>query len=243
MLVKTQAIVLHCMPYTDSTYIVHVYTREMGRASYLVRLAVGKQAGLRKALFQPLTLLEIQADHKGSRQLQRIKEAHCVYPFGQLPFDVSKSVIALFLAEVLIRALRDSENNPALFEFLTHSIQLLDLCEKGLANFHLVFLIKLTRYLGFYPNLESQQKGWYFDLYGGDFVPIRPLHNAWLDPTDAMLFARLMQITYENMGAFSFNHAERVGILHQTLNYYRMHLTDFPVIKSLEVLETVFASH
>jgi DNA repair protein RecO (recombination protein O) len=240
MLAASNAIVLHCLPYSDSNHIVHLYTEEFGRMSYMVRLGKGKQAGLKRALFQPLSILTIQADLKGSRQLQRIKDATTFYPFGSIPFDVTKSSIALFLAEVLYRSLRDTERNPVLFEFLIRSIQWLDLAERGLANFHLVFLIKLTRYLGCYPNLESQREGWFFDLQGGVFVPNCPPHNAWLNPTDAQAFARLMQITYDNMWAYGFEHGQRVHILRQMLDYYRLHLTDFPGIKSLDVLEDLF---
>jgi DNA repair protein RecO (recombination protein O) len=241
MLIKTKAIVLHCLPYSDNANVVHLYTEEFGRLSYMAHLSKSRQSSLKRAFFQPLSLVEIQADHRGSRQLQLIKDVRCLHPFIGIPFDVEKNTISLFLAEVLYRSLRDTEKNPALFEFLNQSIQLLDLCEKGLANFHLVFLIKLTRYIGFYPNLEGRQPGWYFDLSGGVFVPSCPTHNAWLNPTEAALFARLMQINFENMGVFKFEHHQRVEILRQMLNYYRMHLTEFPTIKSLEVLEEVFA--
>ncbi|MDP4278617.1 MAG: DNA repair protein RecO [Bacteroidota bacterium] len=240
MLVKTKALVLHCLPYSDSASIVHLYTEEFGRMSYLVRLPKSRKAVLKRAFFQPLSVLEIEADHKGSRQLQYIKEAHCLYPFTGICSDVGKSTIALFLAEVLYRSLRDTEKNPVLFAFLCQSVQLLDLCDKGLANFHLVFLIKLTRYIGFYPNMESQRSDWYFDLQGGVFVASRPAHNAWLSPEEAAFFARLMDINFENMSTYQFGHHKRTDILHQMLDYYKIHLVDFPAIKSLEVLEEVF---
>lgn len=240
MLVKTKAIVLHCLPYGDTTHIIHLYAEEFGRVGYMARLVSGKRSGIRRSMLQPLTVVEIVADHKANRQLQQLKEVRTLSTTGNQPFDVRKTTISLFLAEVLYRSIRDTEHNPALFEYLARSIEWLEVCEKGLANFHLVFLIKLTRYLGFYPNLEGQQPGWFFDLYGGEFVPERPPHNAWLNPSESTLFARLMRINYDNMGAYAFHHAERMDLLRQMLNYYRMHLTDFPTIKSLEVLQEVF---
>lgn len=243
MLIKTKAIVLHCIPHNDSTSIVHLYTEDYGRVSYLASISNKRKTGLKRAFFQPLSLTEIEADHKGSRQLQRIKEIGCLYPFSEIPVNQAKSTICLFLAEVLYRSLRETEKNPALFEFISKSVQLLDLYKNGLANFHIVFLIKLTRYLGFYPNLESQHDDWYFDLQSGVFVPKCPYHNAWLNPSNAQRFAMLMRINYENMGHFRFSHNERTEILSQILKYYRLHLAEFPEIKSLEILQEVFADH
>lgn len=241
MLIKVRAVVLHCQPYNDTTQIVHLYTEDYGRVSYLASKATGKRSSLKNAFFQPLSLVEIEAEHRASRSLQRIKDIRSLYAFTGLVTNPFKSTIALFLAEVLYRSLRESERNPVLFDYLYRSVQFLDLCEEGLANFHLVFLIKLTRYLGFYPNVEGQRPGWYFDLHGGCFVAVRPPHNAWLTPSQAEEFVKLMRISFENLPAFRFDHRERVEILNQMMNYYRMHLTEFPTIRSLAVLQEVFA--
>ena len=240
MLIKIKAIVLHCLAYNDTTNIVHLYTEDFGRMSYLASKPRRKKSNLKNAFFQPLSLVEIEADHQGSHQIQRIKEIRSIYNFSGIPYDPGKNAISLFLAEVLYRSLRETEKNTILFNFLSQSIQFLDLCEKGLANLHLVFLVKLTRYLGFYPNVEEQQPHWYFDLQGGTFTPTRPLHNAWLTPEQASDFARLMRMNFDNMYAFQFERHQRVEILRQMLNYYRMHLTDFPNIKSLSVLQELY---
>ena len=241
MLLKTDAVVLHSIPYSDSHRIVHLYTEEWGRTDYLITTGTRKTAPVKRAFFQPLNWIEIQADHKGSRELQRIRDVRSVSPFTGISFDIVKSTIALFLAEVLDYSLRQTEKDAALFHFLTQSVQWLDLCEKGLANFHLVFLMKLTRYLGFYPNLDDWQPGRYFDLQGGVCLAAKPWHNAWLDANETELFANLTTLNYDNMDLCRINHLLRRQMIHHLLNYYRLHLNDFPPIQSLEVLEEVFA--
>lgn len=240
MLLRIRAVVLHCQPYNDATNIVHLYTEDFGRMSYVAAKSRNRRSCLKNAFFLPLSLVEIEADHKGSATLQRIKNIRSLHPFSGIPFQPEKNAVSLFLAEVLYRTLRETEKNTPLFGFLFQSVQFLDLCEKGLANFHLVFLIRLTRFLGFYPNVEERRPGWYFDLHGGSFTPIRPLHNAWLNPVEANFFARLLRMNFENMAAFPFERRQRTEILRQILNYYRMHLTDFPSIQSLSVLQELY---
>lgn len=241
MLIKTQAIVLHSLPYSDNQWIVHLYTEDFGRVHYMATLSRNKGSQMKRALFQPLSIIEVVADHKGSKQLQRLKEARMVYPCYNLCQDMRKNAISLFLAEVLYRSARENQADSNLYHFLSHSIQWLDVCTNGVSNFHLVFLIKLSRYYGFFPNLEGLEEGKYFDLQGGAFVASQPLHNAWLKPTDAQAFAGLMRINYENMSAFKFQHGQRLHLLRQMLNYFRIHLVDFPEIKSLEVMEEIFS--
>lgn len=239
MLVKSQAVVLHQIKYNDSDSIVYLYSKDFGRISYLVANR-RKKSALSQALFQPLSIIEYEGDHKMNRELQRIKEAQSIYAFQSIPFDPDKNIISLFLSEFLYRVLSEADANPMLFDYLVQSIEILDLCQKGTANFHLVFLIKLTRYMGFYPNTEDNHPGWYFDLQAGVFSPACPPHNAWLSPSDAQNFARLLRMNYENLYAFKFDRHERVALLKQMLNYYRLHLVEFPEIKSLSVLQSLY---
>ena len=91
--------------------------------------------------------------------------------------------IALFLSEFLYRAIREEAENRPLFAYLQHSIIWLDECGEGFANFHLVFLMRLSRFLGLYPNLEDYHTGDYFDLLNACFTSIRPqLHSSYINP-------------------------------------------------------------
>ena len=231
---------MHRIRYSDQDSVVHLYSRDFGRASYLVANR-RKRGTLSQALLQPLSIVEFEADHKGSRQLQRIREMHCLYAFRQLPSDPVKNTLSMFLAEVLYRVLAEAEPNEALFQFLSQSIQLLDLNEAGTANFHLVFLLKLSLFLGISPNMEGKETGGYFDLQAGGFVLSRPYHNAWLGPAQAQMLARLMEMNYENMHLYAFGRGQRVEILRRILDYYRLHLAEFPEIRSLEVMQELFA--
>ena len=119
---------------------------------------------MKSILFQPLSFIEFEADYRPNATLYRIKEAKSFYPFSSIPYDPYKSSMALFLSEFLYRAVREEAENRPLFAYLQHSIIWLDECGGGFANFHLVFLMRLSRFLGLYPNLEDYHTGDYFDL-------------------------------------------------------------------------------
>ena len=159
------------------------YTFLHGRISFITNIPRSLKAAVKTVLFQPRSLIELEADFKNKAGLVRIKEAKPYSPFTSLPYDPYKSSIALFLAEFLCRAIREETENAPLFSYLQHSLIWLDECRTGFANFHLVFLMRLSRFLGLYPNLDNYFPGDYFDLQSGCFVATPPqLHTSYINP-------------------------------------------------------------
>ena len=239
MQIKTAGIVLHSLKYSDSATIVTIYTQQFGRVSYMVYGVNKKKAVCRPALLQPLSIVELDVTHTPTKEIQRIKEIRTAIPFIEIPFEPVKNSIALFLSEVLFRTLRQSEPDEELFDFLEKSIQLLDCCERGIANFHLIFLLKLSRYLGCAPNSEKETNG-YFDLINGVFLQQKPLHSHYLLPELSKDFLKLLNLDYQNMENSVFSRKRRMELLESIVEYYRLHIPDFNGLHSLEVLQSLF---
>lgn len=240
MLYTTRGIVLHTLSYNDKYVIVYVYTEAFGRVSYLVARQRGRKTKVSYALFMPLSILEMEVDHQNRRDLQRIKEVKVCCPLHAMASHPVKNVIALFMAEVLYRSVQMKEADRRLFNFLFDSIRWLELSKEGIANFHLVFLVHLVRYLGVFPNADDYQSGYFFDLLNGVFSAVVPMHTHYLNEQESVIFSRLLRINYENMAIYSFSRQERSAIIQRILEYYRLHLSDFREIKSLSVMQSLF---
>ena len=148
MLCKTRGIVLHSIPYNDKYSIIYMYTEAFGRASYLVARSRGKKSSVSKALFMPLSVVEMEVEHLNKRDLHRIRETKLCYPLTEVFCNPVKNVLALFLSEVLFRVVKETEPDPHLFEYLSESIQLLELSDKGVADFDFVFIVAGLDYIG-----------------------------------------------------------------------------------------------
>lgn len=238
---KLTGIVLHTLKYNDTSNIVDIYTEQVGRASFLVKIPRSRKSGVSSVLFQPLTMVELEADVRPTSNLHRIREAKQLYPFRSLPYHPYKSSIAMFLSEFLYRALKEEASNEPLFAYLTYSIRWLDECEgRPFSNFHLVFLMRLSRFLGLYPNVEDYTEGCYFDMLNACFTPFLPKGGAFLKPDEASRIRLLLRMNYETMHLFGMNRMERNRCLLVINDYYRLHLPDFPVLRSLDVLKELF---
>lgn len=241
MVIKTEALVLRSFKYGDSKMVVDTFTFEAGRLSFIVPMPKSNKGKMKKQLFQPLSLLAITADIRPKLSLHRMCDAAIAAPYATIPFDPYKLSMSLFLAEFLCHALRGEQRNEPLFLYIRDSLLWLDGCRgAGFANFHLVFLMRLSRFLGFYPNLDDYSEGDSFDLRTGCFSSSKPLHSDVLGPSEASRLGLMMRMDYQTMHLFRMSRAERNRLLDVAVRYYSIHIPGFPELKSLSVLRDLF---
>jgi DNA repair protein RecO (recombination protein O) len=239
MLQKTRGIVLHTMKYGETGTITTIYTELFGRVSFLMQGIRAKKSLVKGNHLQSLFLVELEIYYKQGRELHRIKELKNVYPFSSIPFEIAKSTQAIFLAEILNKVLREEESRPELFEFLFYSIQFLDLLSEGIANFHLIFLMQLSRYLGFGPTNNFSDELPYFDLMAGAFVPAIPPHRHYLKKEESSALAILLNTSYQKASELRVEQGIRIILPERILEYYGLHLGSSLNIKSLEILREI----
>ena len=112
MLVKTKAIVLSALKFQEKSLIVKCFTESDGLKSYFVPSAYSnKKANQKIAYFQPLTIIEIEANHKNKGTLEHFKEIKLAYSFHSINTDIVKSTIVIFLSEILHHSINEEEKN------------------------------------------------------------------------------------------------------------------------------------
>ncbi|GAB5474709.1 MAG: DNA repair protein RecO [Maribacter sp.] len=239
MQVTTKAIVLISLKYGDTSLIVKAFTASDGLKSYLLKgVLTSKRGKLKSAYFQPLSQLELVANHKNKGTLESILEVKVNYHYQTLHTDISKNAMALFLAEVLGNSVREEERNEPLFEFLEASLQWFDTHE-AISNFHLYFLIRLTKYFGFYPDTNDMGTAC-FDLQEGEFTNT-PSLNPILTGENLSFFKRFLGINFDEVQRIKMNKTNRQELLKSLVLYYELHLQGFRKPKSLAVLNEVFS--
>ena len=239
MLHKTRAIVFKTTDYGESSVIVQLFTEKFGLQSYIINGVKKPRARITQNMLQPLHLLDVVVYHKGTNSIQRISELKNSPVLLSIPYDVIKSCIAIFLNEVLYKAVRQQGADESLFEFVFSSVEWLDHQTEGLANFHLLFLIQLTRYLGFYPDTTFAAGADYFDMKNGAFLRHKPESFSYLSAPHTHNFYTLLQCSFEDCPQLKLNNDDRRYLLNKLLEYYALHIECFGNIRSQGVLEEV----
>lgn len=238
MEVTTSALVFSALKYGEADLIVSCFTRCDGIKNYLVRGILKSRKGkLKPSYFQPLTQLELVAVHKNKGSLERIKEAKVFAPYRTLHTNVVKSGMVMFLSEMLRNSIKEEEANEELYDYLEQSIQWLD-DNEAIANFHIFFLLKLSAYLGFYPD-TSNIKSQYFNLLEGNFVE-SPFGNYCEKGDSVEAIKGFFGIDFDALPGIKLEKKIRIEALNLLLFYYQLHLQSYKKPKSLVVLNQLF---
>ena len=237
--IETNAMVLSSIKYGDTSLIVRCFTQNHGLKSFIVKGVFSKKKR-NTSLYFPLAEIELCYQPKSNdQQLVFLKSAQTAYYYESLHFHPIKSAIIFFLAEILNLVLKEESENQDLYLFIEHSLKEFDQKKEDFADFHLVFLIQLTHFLGFYPNFEEEELP-LFDLENGFFTASNSSINM-LNAGETVLFKKLLELNFTQESKNIFNQSQRALLLEILVKYFQIHTNNFKKPKSLHVLHELFS--
>lgn len=222
---QTKGIVLKTTKYGETSLICTIYTCELGSQTFIVN-GVRKKKG-NMSYYQPMNVLDITFFYKKDKAIQRMKEVKMHTIFTDIPSNIYKSSVAMFITEVLEKCLKEEEKNQPLFNFITNSIS--DLEQKPFdSQFHIRFLVDFSRYLGIFPDLSKAEESVCFDMLNGCFTNKKVEHPYTIRNAKEFYLALSGQKTND-----------KKGVINHLLKYYALHIDGFKEVKSKPILETI----
>lgn len=237
MISTNQAIVLSKIKYRDNDLIVRCYTLKRGVVSYLIRNAYKSKNNRAIAYYQPLSQLSILEKYNQNQSLQYITEVKSGYVYKSLHTNVLKGSIVIFISEILASVLKEEEPNIGLFQFIELALQWLD-TEVNYSNFHLLFLVELTKFLGFYPDKRMPDNA-IFNLQTGAFET-HVIDKFSVSEQNNTILQALLGMNFDELNQLRLNANQRKNFLNSILLYFELHLGYFKKPKSLEVFSQLF---
>jgi len=237
---QSRAIVLRQIKYSETSLILKIYTEKEGLLSFIAKGVRGKKGKLRSAQFQPLNLIDISYRDARKSQLRQINDLKVIEPFTDLLFNPVKRTIAIFMAELIQNVIKEQEPNAKLFDFLYNSIHWIDLSKESYSHFHLLFMMKFTKHLGFYPMLDGHNEARYFDLQQGVFSRVAPPHSYFIDSEQLSAWKQLINVKLETINSLLFSNNLKRKLLQTMMLYYKLHLIHFKELNSHHILQSVF---
>ena len=220
MLHKTRGVVFRFTKYGETSIIVNIFTELFGLQSYIVNGVRSKSSKNKIALYQPLTLLELVVYHRENANINRIKEVKCLHPFQSIPVDIKKSSSAIFMNEIINKTIKEESHAHELCNFMIDSFVTLDSMQSKVENFHLLFLLKLSRLLGFGAHNLNEVMGVRATDRATEHILEQLIESDYLDP-------------------IAMTNIQRRDILDLLLRFYADHIESLGEMRSVQVLREV----
>lgn len=238
MLTNSEAIILGYINYSETSVILKTYTRGFGFKSFIIRgIRTKKKKKITLGQLQPLNILDIEFNNKNS-ELSYLKTIRIIEPYNSINDDIIKINICLFLAEFLSKILKIDLKNEPLFEFIKQSLLWFDNSSKA-SNFHLLFILKLSDYLGIMPK-HSSEESLYFDIENGIFTNT-PMSNNYIKDRVVKDLKDILGIKFDYNNEILTNINQRKDMLNFLISYYEYHVPGFKRPKSVDILNEVFS--
>jgi DNA repair protein RecO (recombination protein O) len=242
MLLETVGIVFRTVKYGETSVISDIFTQEKGLHTFIGGGVRSAKARMPFSLFQPMMVVDLVAYYReGPNAMNRLKELRASEIWQKIPFDLKRGAVALFMAEICRKSIQETEENQALFDFLLENLRWLDSTTQPIANLHLHFLLGLSGFLGFQPQLEDQNSGELFlDLKEGIFTPVPPAHRQYLDPEATQQMLELLALPVQSCHELPLSRSERKLLLNKLLMFYELHVPGFSGVNTPEILELIW---
>lgn len=240
MLIKTKGIVLRTVKYSETSLICDVYTEQLGLQTYIVSGVRKKNAKIGASLLQVMSLLDIVAYHRENKEIHRTKEIKPAFVYSEIPFQLQKSAVGIFIAELLQKTVKEAIPNAELFEFIWNTYMYLDLTKDSVANLHLTFMAQLAEYLGFMPGGTYEKEKSYFDLKEGIYTVEEPLHTYSLSYNQSDLLQQLNNLPITETHNIQLTRYHRQNLLNRLIEFYQLHVDNFQQLNSHEIFKEIF---
>lgn len=239
MLIKTEGIIFRSFKYSETSLIIDVFTKEHGLLSFIISGVRKKKSTVSAAMLQVMNIVDIVAYTKNNNSLGRITEIKNNYVHHNLLYDFVKSSIGVFIIELSRNCIKEKEPNIHFFDFIKTNLIYLDNASEGLSFFTLLYLVKFSKYLGFYPHDNYSDSHILFDWREGCFVqPLDQNHYTTNERTSYFIH-QLLNTSLDSLNELILKKKERQVVMDLLLKYYKYHVESFKELKSYAVLEEI----
>jgi DNA repair protein RecO (recombination protein O) len=230
---KSRAITLTYIKQGESSIISKIFTEKHGLQSFIIKGVRSKRAKKKLGLFQPLQLVDINATLIPKKGLQYLAEITIIETISTDKINMNKNFLAIFIAEISSKVLQENEQNSGLFKFVWEIKQKLYNANTIDENFALLFMLNLSKYLGFFPSTENINAP-FFNLETGEFSGKSFNMNIYLTEEKTTILKHLLLGKKINIPQ-----ELKSELLKDIIQYFRLHHYNLSNITSHLIIESL----
>ncbi len=147
-ILKNEAIVLRKINYSETSLIVHLYTKENGRISAIIKGARSSKSKIGSKI-DVLNLVEVVFYNKEVKDLQLITQSNLINHFQIIKGDLEKVKYASAVCELILKLIPEKEVNTKLFKGVTKIMSLMNSQSSDPIYLFSQFMVFFIKEIGF----------------------------------------------------------------------------------------------
>ena len=240
MLQKFNGIILRTVNYSESSVICDIYTQELGLNTFIINGVRKKNAKVGTALVRTMSMVAFIAYYKKDAKMNRIKEIRPGYTYLDLPMNVYKGAIGLFMIELIQKSIKESEQNTTLYAFITDVFIKLDQYSSRINNFTLWFLVRFALQLGILTSKLNVQKNEVYDYSEGILRAVEEGAAYCFSAQNTNVLGRAIQMDFSDFMNQEIDRTDRKKFINSSIQLFHYHLPSLKKLNALDVLMDVF---
>lgn len=151
-ILKAEALLLRRYELRETSLVLVMLTREMGKITGLIKGVRGKR-GISDGYFEPVTIQRIVFYERPKSAMELITQVDLVEPFMKLREDLTKIAYASYLTELTDHILQIKDPHPEVYDLLSDTLKKLETEETcvPLVRFYEARLLSIS---GLLPSVE-----------------------------------------------------------------------------------------
>ncbi|MFA8300963.1 MAG: DNA repair protein RecO [Hyphomicrobiales bacterium] len=236
-MVTTNGFIISKFNYGETSVICKIFTKDFGLISFIIKGVRKRRASTSPALLFSFSPVEIEFKIDRKKDLQQTKSLKSEYYVQNIQGEITKSTICMFLAELIQRITPQHEANKPLYDLISEFVCFLEEEEDHYSNSHLIFALQLLSISGFGINNNRSDSNLYFNIREGKFQSQYYRSEYILNRELSLLLSKLLEKDH----GISIKKIQKHQLLEAILSYYNTHFISFGDIKTLPVLQAIFA--
>ncbi|MDA0875425.1 MAG: DNA repair protein RecO, partial [Bacteroidetes bacterium] len=154
--VTTEAIVLRSIDYGETSRIVNLFTRKLGRIGVMAKGARAARSRFGSTL-ETMSRIDAVIHFRPGRDLQNLSEASHTAHHHTLRSDLERMQIGFRMVELVTALLPEREPNEGIYSLLTACLTALDQAPGRTGNVWPFFQLRVATLLGFGPSISRER--------------------------------------------------------------------------------------
>ena len=245
-MIKTEGIILGEIRYKDTSKILNIYTKDLGKISVMAQGAYKPKSQL-IAISQPFSYCEFQLQ-KG-KSFYYISQADLIDSFYSIRENMERIGYGFYILELLEKSTEKDEANEKLFLLLEKGLKILSSLESDYLKFIIAYEIKFVSFLGYRPFVNScvvcnreLSSSYRFSKYLGGVLcnecksqdlQSKNINENFLKGYNELLYASLDSIDQVNISKDTLIRLHEILVEYILFNIERNEFKSLNLIKSL----------